>query len=161
MGAQVTRTFGPLGELPITSEELMREVGDLALRIIRTRTESGRDVHGQAFQPLSAAYGTQKEKALGHRRADLTVSGRMLNDMGIQSVTRTDVTLAFRSSGAGSSRGTFIQRSRSVGAADKAYYHHVAGAGRSRVKREFFDLSETEMDEVEDLVARYLERALG
>lgn len=36
---------------------------------------------------------------------------------------------------------TFIQRSRSKSPAEKAAYHHVAGAGKSRVKREFFGLS--------------------
>ena len=38
------------------------------------------------------------------------------------------------------------QRSRAVPAAEKAAYHNVAGAGRSRVKREFFDLSEADAD---------------
>jgi gentisate 1,2-dioxygenase len=35
---------------------------------------------------------------------------------------------------------TFIQRSRAVSSEQKAIYHHVTGAGRSQVKREFFDL---------------------
>lgn len=43
-------------------------------------------------------------------------------------------------------RLTMIQRSRRVPAAEKAAYHNVAGAGRSRVKREFFDLSEADAD---------------
>jgi len=34
-----------------------------------------------------------------------------------------------------------IARSRGVSSAEKAAYHHEAGAGKSRVKRPFFDLS--------------------
>jgi hypothetical protein len=41
---------------------------------------------------------------------------------------------------------TMVQRSRKVPAADKAAFHTVTGAGRSRVKRDFFDLSEADAD---------------
>jgi hypothetical protein len=50
---------------------------------------------------------------------------------------------------------TFIQRSRQKGSAEKAAYHEIAGAGRSRVKRPFFGLSEADMDVLTD---RYTER---
>lgn len=43
---------------------------------------------------------------------------------------------------------TFIQRSRAVSSEQKAIWHHVTGAGRSRVTREFFDLGEAEQDQV-------------
>jgi hypothetical protein len=36
---------------------------------------------------------------------------------------------------------TFIQRSRSESSEQKALWHHVSGAGRSRVLRPFFDLN--------------------
>lgn len=48
---------------------------------------------------------------------------------------------------------TLIQRSRSVRPSEKAAFHQITGAGKSRVKREFFGLSpvdetaiETELD---------------
>jgi uncharacterized protein HemX len=44
-----------------------------------------------------------------------------------------------------SGRGTFIQRSRSVSPEQKALYHQVLGAGKSRVKREFFDISQADL----------------
>lgn len=43
---------------------------------------------------------------------------------------------------------TFIQRSREATAEQKALYHQVEGAGRSRVKRPFFGLTESEADEI-------------
>jgi hypothetical protein len=41
---------------------------------------------------------------------------------------------------------TFIQRSRQVASEQKAIWHHVTGAGRSQVRRPFFDLGEGEQD---------------
>ena len=57
--------------------------------------------------------------------------------------TPTQVTLTFLSGGAIRASGrTLIQRSRSIGAADKAFWHTVSGAGRARVLRPFFKLNE-------------------
>lgn len=42
------------------------------------------------------------------------------------------------------SAGTFIQRSRGESSEQKAMWHHVQGAGKSRVKREFFGLTDQE-----------------
>lgn len=52
-----------------------------------------------------------------------------------------------KSKGAG---GTFIQRSRSLGAAEKATFHQIDGAGRSHVIRRFFDLSEADVTAITD-----------
>lgn len=156
----IRRNFRDLSETPLTSPELMLEVGLLASRRIRTRTESGRDAKGQPFVPLSEGYAKQKQEALGNSRADLTVSGRMLNDMGVTAVTDQKAEIGFKSMGGGGGGGTFIQRSRSVGAADKAYYHDVAGAGKSHVKREFFDLSEEDIDVIQDAVDAHIARVI-
>jgi hypothetical protein len=143
---RLSRNFGPLN-LALTSED-MREVGDLLVRRIRTRTEGGKDVHGAPFAEYSPGYAAQKMEALGHARVDLTVSGRMLNDMHVTATTPTTATISFVSQGGGSSGGTFIQRSRSMGAADKAQYNNPS--------REFFGASE----EDEQAVASGLERLL-
>jgi phage gpG-like protein len=55
---------------------------------------------------------------------------------------------------------TFIQRSRDKGAAEKAAFHQVTGAGKSRVKREFFGLSDADEDAIVTIVERHLDREL-
>ncbi len=113
------------GSLPheLLTEQDMRDVGALAVRMIRTRTEAGTDVNGASFRAYSAGYEKQKREALGHARVDLTVSGRMLNDMQVTEASKNSVSITFISQGGGSSGGTFIQRSRSMGAADKAAFN--------------------------------------
>lgn len=150
MSVTVTRDFGDLRELLPGGDSLMREIGDFAVSRIRTRTEQGVDAHGTPFVPLSDGYAKQKQKALGHSRADLTVSGRMLNDMGVVAVTERSCEISFRSQGAGSAGGTFIQRSRSMGAADKAFFHVEGNHG---IVRDFFELS----DEDEARIVEFLE----
>ena len=143
---RVSRDFGPL-ELILTEDD-MRDVGDLLLRRIRTRTEAGQDVSGSAFDDYSPGYAQRKREALGHARVDLTVSGRMLNDFQVTSVTNRSATLSFISQGGSSVGGTFIQRSRAMGAADKAAYNNPT--------REFVGASE----EDEQAIVDALEKAL-
>jgi hypothetical protein len=56
---------------------------------------------------------------------------------------------------------TLIQQSRRKSPAEKAAYHHVAGAGRSRVKREFFDVSDAELGQVRQLLSTRLRANLA
>jgi phage gpG-like protein len=49
-----------------------------------------------------------------------------------------------------------VQRSRKVPAAEKAVYHQIAGAGKSRIKREFFGLTPQDMDDISVLLERRL-----
>lgn len=160
MPVRVTKNFRPLASIRLSSADLMREIGDLGLRLIRTRTTAGVDFEGRPFAELSDGYAKRKVKAGLPGVANLTVSGRMLNDMKTTEVGDTRVVLGFTSMGGKASGHTFIQRSRSVGAADKAFYHQEAGAGKSRVKRQFFDLSERDIDTIQDRVDRYLGTAL-
>ncbi len=139
MGARVIATFGHLEDVLPRGEELMRELGELVVRKIRTRTERMQDKNGSPFRPLSKGYAKQKEKALGHSRPDLQVSGRMLNDMGVVAVTETTADISFRSQGGSSTGTTFIQRSRAMGAMDKAFY---AVEGNHGIIRDFFDSDE-------------------
>jgi len=141
-GITVTRTGRPFSELTFSNTALMREIGEGVLARIRARTKAGVDAQGAAFPSLSPAYILQKQKALGHGRADLMVSGRLLNDMMVFP-TAAQVTLTFLSGGSTRATGrTLIQRSRSVGAADKAFWHNVTGAGRAHILRPFFDLND-------------------
>lgn len=148
----------PLASLVDLPASLLKDVGDLAVQMIRSRTERGISVDGGPFQPLSPAYADAKRKAGLSPVADLTVSGRMLNDMRASVVDKNTIEIRFVSRGGGSSGGTFIQRSRSVGAADKAYYHHEAGAGKSRVRRRFFDLSLAETATIASRIRAYLDK---
>ena len=47
-----------------------------------------------------------------------------------------------------------IQRSRNIPAEQKAIWHQVAGAGKSRVKREFFDLNARDLEALTELAER-------
>jgi hypothetical protein len=162
INASTTGAAGQWAKKEIVSESLMREVGDFALSTIRRRTASGVDVNGATFQDLSPGYAKQKAKALGHAKADLTVSGAMLNDMTIVSASRNRVTLGFVSGAIGaiarSVGGTFIQRSRAVPGGTKALYHNVTGAGRSHVMRKFFGLNAREGDTIRARVQAYIAR---
>ena len=157
MGVVVTRNFGDLRELLPGGEGLMRDIADFAVSQIRKRTEQGVDVEGAAFTPLSAGYAKQKQKALGHSRADLTVSGRMLNDMGPVAITERSAEISFTSQGGKASGGTFIQRSRSVGAADKAFFHVEGNHG---VVRDFFGLSEEDEERIVEFAEADVDRRI-
>lgn len=160
MAASVTvrRDFGDLRSLLPQGHDLMREIGDVVTDRIRRRTEQEQGYQGEVFPPLSAGYARAKGKAIGSTRADLSVSGRMLNDMGPVAATDTSVTISFRSQGGRSARGqTFIQRSRAVGAADKAFFHVTGNHG---IVRDFFGLSDDDETAVLALVERAVERGL-
>ena len=47
-----------------------------------------------------------------------------------------------------------VQRSRAESPEQKAVYHAVVGAGRSRVTRDFFDLGPGDVDAIRTLVQR-------
>jgi hypothetical protein len=157
--ASTTGRAGNFAKIKLVDAALMTEVGDLALSMIRRRTAAGLDVDERPFQPLSPGYAAQKLEALGSGRADLTVSGRMLNEMGRIAVTEKTVSIGFQGGGTGAhapTGGTFIQRSRAVSGADKALFHNKTGAGKSQVKRKFFGLTATEKQTIAERVQRHI-----
>ena len=89
----ITRNFGPLDELELTTSELMREVGLLARERILRRTAAGMDAEGRPFRAYSEGYAKQK----GTTRVDLKLSGAMLNAITLVEVTDDSVTLGFSS----------------------------------------------------------------
>jgi hypothetical protein len=99
MSASVTirRNFPSLVALELVTASDIREIGLLAREIIITRTRQGIGPDGQAFAPLSPGYAAIKMRELGTSSPDLTVSGRMLNDITITDVTDTSVTLGWTS----------------------------------------------------------------
>jgi hypothetical protein len=56
---------------------------------------------------------------------------------------------------------TLMQVSREMSAVAKARYHDQDGAGRGRVVRRFFGLTEAEMTGLQDKIERAIARALG
>lgn len=86
-----------LADIPLTSRDLMREVGLLARERILRRTASGLDQNEAPFKPYSPAYDVLKAKELGAGGVNLQVSGAMLNAIVITEITENSVTLGFSS----------------------------------------------------------------
>lgn len=56
--------------------------------------------------------------------------------------------------------GTFIQRSRQKSSAEKATYHELEGAGRSRVRREFFGVNAEDEAAIVKRIETHVDRAI-
>jgi hypothetical protein len=91
----VTRNFGPLDQIPLTTKAIMRDVGLMARERVVRRTREGKTTSGGQMQPYSPGYAKRKAKELGSQRPNLTVSGAMLNDITLQDVQDDEVTLGF------------------------------------------------------------------
>ena len=91
----VARNFPPLALIKFTDRAVMREVGLLVRERIVRRTRAGTSTDGKTFQPYSSGYAARKKKELGAGKVNLTLSGAMLNDITIVSVTDDSVTLGF------------------------------------------------------------------
>ncbi len=91
----VTRNFGPLDQIQLTTKAIMREVGLLARERVVRRTRQGQTTEGSPMQPYSAGYAARKAKELGSTQPNLTVSGAMLNDIILTDVQDDEVTLGF------------------------------------------------------------------
>ena len=97
MSVTVKRNFPSLTVLELVTAADMREIGLLARERIVRRTRQGIGPDGAPFAPLSPGYAAIKQRELGTSSPDLTVSGRMLNDITITDVTDTSVTLGWNS----------------------------------------------------------------
>lgn len=97
MGVKVEKNFGKLADQPLSSKELMRQLGLLARERIIRRTLAGQDQNENAFAPYSASYAATKLGGLGGFGVNLQVSGAMLNAITIIELTEESVTLGFAS----------------------------------------------------------------
>jgi hypothetical protein len=106
------------------------------LRIIKKRTREGKDVRGASFRPYSAGYRRVRQRANRPTSpVDLIFSnaGGMLDS--IEGFINQDLT----------------KLSIEFNKPDKerlAYYHNISGAGKGKVIREFWGLSEEESEKV-------------
>lgn len=98
MSIKVTKNFGKLADLPLSSESVIRELLLLARERVIRRTLAGQSSEGGAFRPYSPGYLTAKREALGGSgQPNLQVSGRMLQDIAITAVSATRGELGFKS----------------------------------------------------------------
>lgn len=95
-GVTVTRNFGRLADIPLSSRGLMHEVGLLARERMIRRTKAGEDARGYPFRAYSPAYAALKAKALGGSGVNLEVSGNMLRAITIVEETDSSVSLGFK-----------------------------------------------------------------
>jgi hypothetical protein len=89
----VTRNFGPLKDLKLTTPAIMREIGVMARERIINRTRGGQGSDGKPFASYSPDYAKRKGAELGDTSPNLTVSGRMLHAIEITKVTEDEVVL--------------------------------------------------------------------
>lgn len=97
MGVKLTKNFGRLAELPLSSRAVVRELLLLARERVIRRTLAGQSAEGGAFAAYSPGYARAKQAALGTSRVNLQVSGRMLEDIVITELTDTRGALGFKS----------------------------------------------------------------
>ena len=78
----------------LTADE-WQEIGELAKLRIVERTAKGIGPDGQRWPPYSPAYAKRKAKALGPGPVNLSLSGRMLDEMRVTRVGENFVELSW------------------------------------------------------------------
>lgn len=123
-------------------EDTLNQLGLAVIRIIMTRTRKGIDVDGVSFKPYNPQYARRREKKTGFPPTPVTLTATPERE---QRMMSTD-NIIHEINGDFNGVTIFMQYPQKE---QLAYYHHISGAGKSRVIRKFFDLSD---DEVKDLV---------
>jgi hypothetical protein len=153
-------------KFPSAIKRALANVSAFQIRNIRTRTEKGISVNGSRFTPYSRKpyfFNTAPEgatpryktfqggyaqfRAFKGRQAsypDLNFSGRMFSSL-TSRITPSKGTLFFRQADANK----------------KAYYHDVAGAGKTKVVRPFFSINDKEADKIGQLFADKIFKDIG
>lgn len=95
MTIRVSRNFGPLADLPLSSKAVIRDLLLLARERVIRRTLAGQSSESGAFAPYSPGYRRAKQAALGTSTPNLQASGAMLNDITISVLSDTKGELGF------------------------------------------------------------------
>lgn len=138
---KVLVTLSVLGRNDVFSEELLNEIGEYIKFKIKERTLEGRDVSGNAFTPYSDAYKAYREI---HGRptawVDLFFTGSMQGSMTHEVDGNSGEVKVF-----------FMNTQDKSGASnpEKAFYLNE--------ERNFFGVSEEEIEEIRDIVQEYIE----
>ena len=113
-------------KFPSAIKKALANVSAFQIRNIKDRTQrKGIDVNGSPFRPYSKAYRRRLVKQSGV--VDLTDTGQMFSSLTSRIVP---------------SKGTLFFRQAQAN--KKAYYHDEAGAGKTKVRRQFFSISKKE-----------------
>lgn len=133
----------------LRSRANLNKYGLAGIRLIKKRTREGIDVHGQGFQAYSEGH-KKKRKAQGLPTQIVNLEFNDVEGMlaQIDHILNPDLD--------GVEIDILDPEKRRI-----ARYHNIEGAGRSRVKREFFDLNDEERASIVQLVGEDLELALN
>lgn len=128
----------------LEGEKLLTKLGLAGERIIKKRTREGKDYEGKKFAPYSEGHKRKRKKlGLPVNKVNLQmddISGMMADLKHVVLRDEQSVQLEFASP-------------------DKetlAEYHNISGAGKSRVKREFYKLADKEQERIVKLTAKEL-----
>lgn len=122
--------FNPKVANELLGQQFWNQLALRFIRIIRTRTRQGRDMNGQPFKPYSKGY-LKKRQADGITSSTVNLEysrqGGMLKNIDhMVSNTFDSVTIYFNDA-----------RARQL-----ALYHNEMGAGKSRIIRKFFGITQ-------------------
>jgi hypothetical protein len=131
----------------LITAQLLVDMAEEVRSAILKRTARGLDYKGKPFKPYSRRWKAERRKrGKQTSRVDLNFTGRMLGDV----LTMIDpasgrAVVSFGGSGTGGGL---------------AYYHNVSGAGSSRVRREFFALSEEDKENLKKMLEEHIDRVV-
>lgn len=121
------------------SRELLTKLGLGAERLIKNRTRKGVDVYGKAFKPYSAKYAEKRSKTgLPVHPVNLSfddISGMLTEIEHVVSNDLEAVELEIKD-----------DEKRQI-----AFYHNVSGAGKGKILRVFWGISDDEEKALQEL----------
>ena len=139
----------------LMSQRELNKLGLAMARIIQKRTREGKDVEGKMFQPYSERYKRRRvAQGLAVHPVDLTVdavAGMIAGITPTVDSSLTKVVLDIEGKQSGSRRrdtsGRFVKGGKSLSHRTLASYHDELGAGKSKVVRHFWGISEDDQKE--------------
>lgn len=130
-------------KFPSAIKKALANVSAFQIANIKDRTQrKGISVNGSHFKPYSKGYRRRLVKQSGV--VDLTDTGQMFSSL-TSKITPSKGTLFFRQAQANK----------------KAFYHDIAGAGKSKVVRPFFSINDREADKIGQLFADKIFKDIG
>lgn len=131
-----------LAESGITSRLLMAEIGTFLVTNIKLRTAKGIDASGRSFEPYTPKYKFfRQKKGLQTEKVDLFFTGSMISSMTYKATDKVASVYFLNTS-------------------DKSGAKNPNKAAWLNEKREFFALSNSDIDEIEEIVDDFIRRNL-
>lgn len=143
----LTKIFAALVQ-GMSTKKVMSRIGNFAMTEIKQRTSEGMDVNYDSFEDYTAGHRkTRAAKGLPVHIVDLFFYGTMMNAITFEA-GEDQVRLFFQPTVGKTAKG----RPASIKSPEKAYYLNE--------QREFFALSDKDMDEMRDIAIREIDRLL-